>query len=146
MNLVTQIFAVLAGIAQIYFWVLESLLIGRPAVHKGIFGQDTKDLPVIKLWAVNMGYYNLFLAAAPLGGVLIYHWCSAVAGKTLVHLPRRNRARPVRPQVLARRPRPDRSPGRSPAGPGVLSPATAEKHSPVRPPRRIIVACLERRS
>jgi putative membrane protein len=84
MNLVTQIFAVLAGIAQIYFWVLESLLIGRPAVHKGIFGQDTKDLPVIKLWAVNMGYYNLFLAAAPLGGVLIYHWSSAVAGKTLV--------------------------------------------------------------
>jgi putative membrane protein len=84
MNVVTQVFAVLAGVIHVGLWVLESLLIGRPQVHKGIFGQRTEDLPLFRIWSFNQGFYNLFLAVGPLLGVLLYNSGCTAAGQALV--------------------------------------------------------------
>jgi putative membrane protein len=71
-NAVTQVFAVLAGVVHVGFFVMESLLFRRPAVRR-LFG-GRADLPSdVDIWAYNQGFYNLFLAAGAVGGVVAVH-------------------------------------------------------------------------
>jgi putative membrane protein len=83
MNLVTQIFAVITGLVHLWAFVMESLLFRQPKVHR-IFLVRTEDVPVVRLWAFNQGFYNLFFAAAAIGGVITLHAGDVTVGRTLV--------------------------------------------------------------
>jgi putative membrane protein len=81
-NTVTQVFAVLAGIVHVAFFVLESLLFRRPPVRR-LFG-GRADLPSeVDLWAYNQGFYNLFLAAGAIGGVVAVHVGHPESGRAI---------------------------------------------------------------
>lgn len=69
MNAVTQIFAVLAGVIHIGIFLVESVFFGRPDVS-GTFLGSAPLTPQLKTFAFNQGFYNLFLAAGAIGGVI----------------------------------------------------------------------------
>jgi putative membrane protein len=81
MTALAQIFVVLAGGIHVTFWLLESVLFGRPRVHRGIFGTRTEDVPAVRLWALNQGFYNLFLAAGAIAGVVCLHIGAETVGR-----------------------------------------------------------------
>lgn len=83
MNVVPQVFAVVAGILHVAIWVMESVLFSRPAFH-GLFGVRPEHVPVVRLWAVNQGFYNLFLGVGAIGGVMTLHLGDETVGRTLV--------------------------------------------------------------
>lgn len=84
MNAVAQVFALIAAFIHITVFVLESFLIERPAIHQGVFRISSADVPAIRLWSFNVGFYNLFLAAAPIAGLIALHAGSEAAGRALV--------------------------------------------------------------
>lgn len=84
MNVVAQSFALIAALIHVTVFVFESFLLTRPAIHKGVFRVATADLPAIRLWAFNVGFYNLFLAGAPISGLIILHTGDEAVGRALV--------------------------------------------------------------
>ena len=83
MNAVAQIFAVVAGLGHVGIWIMESLLFQRPAVYR-IFRVRPEHVPVVQLWAFNQGWYNVFLGAGAIGGVVTLHVGDETVGRTLV--------------------------------------------------------------
>lgn len=63
------VFAALAALLHVYFWVLESLTFTTKG-HR-VFGVPAADVEAVKPWALNQGYYNLFLAVGTLSGVVL---------------------------------------------------------------------------
>ena len=82
MNAVTQIFAIVAGLFHVVAFVMESLLFRRPQVQRVMLGRTNVE-PGVFLWAFNQGFYNLFVAAGAIGGVIAYHADQAVAGRAV---------------------------------------------------------------
>ena len=80
MLILACVFAVLAALLHVLFFAYESLLFERPAVHAR-FRTATQDVPAVKPWAYNQGFYNLFLAVGALVGVVL-----ALAGEESVGL------------------------------------------------------------
>jgi putative membrane protein len=83
MNMVTQVFAVLAAAFHVVAFVLESFLFRRTAVQVFLVGHPERGAGV-RLWAFNQGFYNLFLAAGPVAGLVAYHAGNVDAGRALV--------------------------------------------------------------
>jgi len=79
MNLVAALAALVAGLLHVLIFAMESLLFGRPQVHRR-FGTATSDVDAVRPWAFNQGFYNLFLGLGALTGVI---W-SGTIGRTLV--------------------------------------------------------------
>ena len=70
MPMPTLILMALAALVHIGFFVMESVLWRRPSVHR-IFGvADTEKAEVLAFALVNQGFYNLFLAAGAIAGVV----------------------------------------------------------------------------
>jgi putative membrane protein len=69
MTVVTQIFAVLAGLIHVGIFVLESVVFTNPKVSRTFLGK-TPVTPELRLFAFNQGFYNLFLGLGAIGGVL----------------------------------------------------------------------------
>ncbi len=82
MSAVTQVFAILAGLFHVWAFVIESLLFRRPRAQRILLGHDNVD-PGVFVWAFNQGFYNLFVAAGAIGGVIAYHAGQATAGRAL---------------------------------------------------------------
>jgi putative membrane protein len=86
MLIAAQIFATLAALLHIAFFVLESVLWSRPAIHGrfGITSQEKAD--AIRPMAYNQGFYNLTLAIGVLIGVVLVglDGDDCVAGRTLI--------------------------------------------------------------
>jgi putative membrane protein len=57
---VACIFAGLAALLHVYIFWLEALAF--ETAGRKVFGVSAEDLPVMKPWAYNQGFYNLFLA------------------------------------------------------------------------------------
>ena len=70
MLIATAVFALLAALLHVLFFVYESVLFERPDVHAR-FLTPVKDVPAVKPWAYNQGFYNLFLAVGTLVGVVL---------------------------------------------------------------------------
>ena len=70
MLIAAAVFAVLAALLHVLFFAYESVLFERPAVHAR-FRTRTEDVPAVKPWAYNQGFYNLFLAIGALVGVVL---------------------------------------------------------------------------
>jgi putative membrane protein len=83
MQLTGLVFAGLAAVFHILFFVLESLLWGKPAVNK-IFGQTSETVEITRTLAYNQGFYNLFIAIGTLVGVWLIATGKNVAGLSLV--------------------------------------------------------------
>ena len=71
MPLIAHMFAVIAAILHIWFFVLESILWRRPPTGRRFRIESQEHADLIAPMARNQGYYNLFLALGVLGGVLM---------------------------------------------------------------------------
>lgn len=67
---VALVLAALAGLLHVYIFVLESLRFDRPEVHQR-FRTRTEDVPAVRAWAYNQGFYNLFLAIVTAIGIAV---------------------------------------------------------------------------
>ncbi len=65
------ILMVLAGILHVGFFVLESLLWKRPAVHRVYGMRSIEDAETVSFALFNQGFYNLFLALGTFVGVVV---------------------------------------------------------------------------
>lgn len=65
------VFAVLAAALHAAFFVLESLLFRRPFAWRTFGVRSQQDAETVRDWALNQGYYNLFLAVGTVAGVLL---------------------------------------------------------------------------
>jgi putative membrane protein len=83
MNAAGQVFAVIAALIHVYIFVLESVLFARPSA-RGTFGVTEEELPAVRPWAFNQGFYNLFLAIVAVAGVIVLHASSEPAGRALI--------------------------------------------------------------
>ncbi|NUT36260.1 MAG: DUF1304 domain-containing protein [Hamadaea sp.] len=79
MHVIAAIAAVVAGLFHVLVFAMESVLFSRPEVHRR-FGTAAADLAAVRPWALNQGFYNLFLGLGALAGVVI----GASTGRALV--------------------------------------------------------------
>ncbi|MGN6576236.1 MAG: DUF1304 domain-containing protein [Nocardioides sp.] len=77
-------FALVTATIHAAVFVMEALLIERPAVHAGVFGTPTDEVPAVRLWAFGVGFYNLFIACGLAGGVVAWAAGQESVGRTLV--------------------------------------------------------------
>jgi putative membrane protein len=82
MNVVAQIAVVLAGLVHVLIFAMESLLFTRAQVYRR-FRTRAEDVATVRQWAFNQGWYNLFLAAGAIGGVIAIHAGMATAGRSI---------------------------------------------------------------
>ena len=73
MNLVTQVFAMLAGLLHVFVFCMESLWFMQPKIHRRFGAQTTADAEARRLFAFNQGFYNLFLAIGIAVGLALLH-------------------------------------------------------------------------
>ena len=83
MPLLAQVLAVLAGLLHVAFFVMESLLFGRPDVHRRFRVRTAEDATTIRPWAFNQGFYNLFLGLGAIGGVIATGAGAETAGQAV---------------------------------------------------------------
>lgn len=89
MPTLTIVFAAIAGLIHVFFFLLESIFYMNPKAHS-IFGvRKMEDAKILKLSMFNQGFYNLFLAIGVFVGIcLMYSFYDIgnifIAGKTLV--------------------------------------------------------------
>jgi putative membrane protein len=62
------LFFTLAAVIHIYFFILESFLYQKPDGYKYFRTNPSEHAPT-KIWALNQGFYNLFLAIQMLIGL-----------------------------------------------------------------------------
>ncbi|MGY0232963.1 DUF1304 domain-containing protein [Longispora urticae] len=84
MNVVTQVFAVIAVLVHIWAGTLESFLFHRPEVRKLLTG-STNNPPELRLWTFCQGFYNYGVAAGPVAGLLLYHSGHEAAGSAITY-------------------------------------------------------------
>ena len=84
MTVVVWVFALLAAAIGVLAFCWESVLFRRPSVHSGVFAVPTADVPAVRLWAFNVGFYNLFLAGGMITGVIAWATGYVTVGRTLV--------------------------------------------------------------
>ncbi|WP_285690738.1 DUF1304 domain-containing protein [Actinoplanes sp. NBRC 103695] len=82
MNAVAQVFALIAGVLHVVFFMLESVLFRRPFVQRAFLVRP-ENADAVRTWAFNMGFYNLFLAAGVIAGVILLHTGDETVGRTL---------------------------------------------------------------
>jgi putative membrane protein len=68
---VAVVFAVVAALIHVLFFVLESLLFRRPFAWQTFGVRSQEDAETTRDWALNQGFYNLFLAVGVFVGVLL---------------------------------------------------------------------------
>jgi putative membrane protein len=83
MNAFAQVIAVLVGLTLAVVGILESFFYRRPELYP-IFLIRPEDVPAVRLWTVNQGFYNLCFGVAALGGVATLHLGNPTVGRTLV--------------------------------------------------------------
>ncbi|GAB2637630.1 DUF1304 domain-containing protein [Kribbella swartbergensis] len=69
-NVVAQVFVVLAGLFHVAVFAMESLLFRKPSTYRRFRVKDDAEAAVVRPWAFNQGFYNLFLALGALGGLI----------------------------------------------------------------------------
>lgn len=83
MNIVTQVFSMIAVLFGVVAFVLESFLFHRTEVQRFLLGRP-EPAEGVRLWAFNQGFYNLFLAAGPAAGLIAHYAGYTAVGLALV--------------------------------------------------------------
>ena len=86
MNAIAVVAALVAAAIHVFFFVLESLRFERPETYHRFFVENEADAEVIRPWAFNQGFYNLFLAIGAVGGALALAAGQVDVGRALVLL------------------------------------------------------------
>ena len=83
MNIAAQTLALIAAAVHVMIFVLESVRFGGdPKVQKS-FQVASADVAAVRPWAFNQGFYNLFLAAGTVLGLIAAWSGSPGAGRLL---------------------------------------------------------------
>ena len=107
MNTIAQIFVAVAGVFHLAVFALESLLFKKPSTYRRFLIRTEAEAEVVRPWAFNQGFYNLFLALGALGGLIAggdkghaiaLFACACMAGAGVVLLASDRRM--VRPAAL----------------------------------------------
>lgn len=83
MNLVAQVFVVVAVLFHVMAFVMESFLFHRAGVRTLLVGSP-EPAESVRVWAFNQGFYNLFLAAGPVAGLIAHYAGDTAVGRALV--------------------------------------------------------------
>jgi putative membrane protein len=75
--------AVVAALVHAWFFVLESLWFMRPAVFRRFGLSSEADAAVVRSFAYNQGFYNLFLGAGVAIGLALVAIGDPVAGRAI---------------------------------------------------------------
>ncbi|GIG53297.1 DUF1304 domain-containing protein [Demequina activiva] len=73
------VLVMLAGLAHVGFFVAESLLFRRPAVHRLFGARDAETARIQAPVFVNLGFYNLFLGLGAITGAAMLLASGAMA-------------------------------------------------------------------
>ncbi len=84
MPLVAQASALLAAAIHVWFFVLESVLFGRPGVAARFGLRTAEQIAAVRPMAFNQGVYNLFLAIGVAAGIAQIAAGEEVAGRAIV--------------------------------------------------------------
>lgn len=71
MTVAASVFAIIAALLHVVFFLFESVLWTRPSVWPRFGIKSQADAEVLRPMALNQGYYNLFLAVGVVVGVII---------------------------------------------------------------------------
>lgn len=85
MNVIAQVLAVLVGLTLIAVGVLEAFFYRNQRFHS-LFLIEPKDTSAVRLWTMNVGFYNIVFGVAILCGVLFLNLGDLAAGRALVYL------------------------------------------------------------
>jgi putative membrane protein len=84
MPIVTVVAAVAAALIHLWFFALESVLFSRPTVVRRFGLRSAEDAAIVRPMAFNQGFYNLFLAAGIVGGLVLVAAGQREAGRATV--------------------------------------------------------------
>ncbi len=84
MSPIAQAAALLAAAIHVLFFVMESLTFTRPETYRRFFVASQGDAEILRPWAFNQGFYNLFLAVGVVAGVVAVNAGQVEAGPALV--------------------------------------------------------------
>ncbi|AKU17521.1 DUF1304 domain-containing protein [Luteipulveratus mongoliensis] len=76
--------AALAALVHVYIFVIESLRFTHPSTLKAFGIRSVEEAEVMKPWAFNQGFYNLFLAIITAVGLILHAGNHDEAGVALV--------------------------------------------------------------
>ncbi len=80
---IAKIFAGLAGVIHVLFFLMESILWMNPSVHSVFLVESIANAEILDVYVKNQGYYNLYLALGMFAGLFIISR-NSVAGRTLI--------------------------------------------------------------
>ncbi|GAA0590573.1 DUF1304 family protein [Kribbella sandramycini] len=83
MSTAAQVLAVAIAAMLVMVWVMESFLYRRPLLHP-LFLTKPGDFDAIRLWTINVGFYNLTTALALVAGVVLLNNGHPSAGEALI--------------------------------------------------------------
>ncbi len=84
MGLIALGAAIVAGAIHAWFFVLESLRFMRPAVFRRFGLASESDARIVRSFAYNQGFYNLFLAVGVGIGVLLVALKDPTSGRAIL--------------------------------------------------------------
>ena len=76
--------AVVAALIHVWFFVMESLWFTRPTVWRRFGITSEADAAVVRSWAYNQGFYNLFLAVGVALGLGLVATGDIASGRVLI--------------------------------------------------------------
>jgi putative membrane protein len=76
--------ALVAGAIHAWFFVLESLWFMRPTVFRRFGIESDADATVVRSFAYNQGFYNLFLAVGIAIGMAVVYLGDPASGRAVV--------------------------------------------------------------
>ena len=83
MSTAAQVLAVVIAATLVMVWVMESFLYRQPRLYP-LFLTKPADFEAVRLWTVNMGWYNLTTAVALLAGVVLVQTDHLPQGEALI--------------------------------------------------------------
>ncbi|TLM80726.1 DUF1304 domain-containing protein [Pseudarthrobacter sp. NamE2] len=84
MNIVAQVFALLAAAIYIFVFPVESFLLRRRRWAQKFLSTPAENVPAVMMWAIPTGYKNLVIALGVIAGVVAANLGYLVVGYTLV--------------------------------------------------------------
>ena len=84
MPTISILFATIAALFHVLFFLMESVFWMNPKVHKTFGMKNIDEAASFKLSFFNQGFYNLFLAIGVFVGIYLLQGELELAGKTLI--------------------------------------------------------------
>ena len=83
MSTAAQVLAIVIAVLLASVWVMESFLYRHPRLYP-LFLLERRDFDAVKLWIVNLGFYNLTTGIALALGVVLARSGHVLQGEALV--------------------------------------------------------------